>query len=303
MKLNQAIDEYLSWLELDKHAAQGTVKGYDFDLSRFVEFSAVTNVKDINREVLRDYQRHLARLHTGPKGNRRPLAMATRARRLIALRSFLKFAAREEWTPGDLGVLIDIPKIPERLPKPLDDDVRIAVLAYLEEPGETAKDRRDKALVLFLLSTGARISEALNLDIERYIPKRQRIIGKGDKERIVEVTMRARAAMKDYLENRTDDSPALFIGLSTAQNNKIRRLSIQGANYICRQFSMRVGIPPFHPHRLRHTLGTLLQESMGDARLTAETLGHRGLGSIAGYTKISDAKRKEAYEDLQQRGL
>ncbi len=55
-----------------------------------------------------------------------------------------------------------------------------------------------------------------------------------------------------------------------------------------------LGSLPFHPHQLRHTLGTLLQETMGDARLTAETLGHRGLGSVSGYTKITDQRRREA---------
>jgi len=62
-------------------------------------------------------------------------------------------------------------------------------------------------------------------------------------------------------------------------------------------------IPPFHPHQLRHTLGTLLQETVGDARLTAETLGHRGLGSVAGYTKISDSRRRQAYGLMEAAGL
>ena len=65
------------------------------------------------------YQYTFPRAHTGPKGARRPLAVSTRARRLVALRSFLRFAAREDWLPGDLGATLDVPKQPERLPKPL----------------------------------------------------------------------------------------------------------------------------------------------------------------------------------------
>jgi integrase len=64
-----------------------------------------------------------------------------------------------------------------------------------------------------------------------------------------------------------------------------------------------LGIPPFHPHRLRHTLGTLLQDRIGDARLTAETLGHAGLASVAGYTKISEARRRQALEVVEEAGL
>lgn len=157
---------------------------------------------------------------------------------------------------------------------------------------------------MFLLSTGARIAEALRLDRGDWQPDRMRMIGKGDRERTVLITGKARQAVEQYLGARTDPSPALFIGFQPAMRNSAgNRLTVQGANHICRQLALRLGIPQFHPHRLRHTLGTLLQETMGDARLTAETLGHRGLGSVSGYTKITDARRREAYEQMQRRGL
>ena len=304
--LSQAISEYLGWLELDRAAARRTVAEYRADLGRFSDFAGgddgVPDVAGLDRELLRAYQRHLARLKTGPKGSRRPLAVSTRARRLVALRSFLRFAAREEWLPGDLGAGIDVPKLPERLPKPLADDARDLLLEAL--PAGTLPQLRDRAFILFLLSTGARIAEALRLDRGDWQPDRMRVIGKGDRERTVFITEKARQAMEDYLEARTDPSPALFIGFQPARKNSVgNRLTVQGANHICRQLALRLGIPRFHPHRLRHTLGTLLQETMGDARLTAETLGHRGLASVSGYTKITDARRREAYEQMQQRGL
>ena len=80
-----------------------------------------------------------------------------------------------------------------------------------------------------------------------------------------------------------------FISFQPAVRGKREnRLSDEGARYICHQLAKRLGIPPFHPHQLRHTLGTLLQETVGDARLTADTLGHVGLASVAGYTKITE---------------
>src|SRR6266581_2574043 len=304
--LSQATAEYLSWLELDRGAARRTVAEYRADLGRFADFAGgdagVPDIAGLDRELLRAYQRHLARLKTGPKGSRRPLAVSTRARRLVALRSFLRFAAREEWLPGDLGAGIDVPKLPERLPRPLADDARDLLLEAL--PAGTLPQMRDRAFILFLLSTGARIAEALRLDRGDWQPDRMRVIGKGDRERTVLTTEKARQAMEDYLEARTDPSPALFIGFQPAKKGSAgNRLTVQGANHICRQLALRLGIPTFHPHRLRHTLGTFLQETMGDARLTAETLGHRGLGSVSGYTKITDARRREAYEQMQQRGL
>jgi site-specific recombinase XerD len=304
--LSQAISEYLGWLELDRAAAPRTVTEYRADLGRFADFAGgdvgVPDIAGLDRELLRGYQRRLARQETGPEGSRKPLAVSTRARRLVALRSFLHFAAREEWLPGDLGAGIDVPKLPERLPKPLADDDRDLLLEAL--PAGTLPQLRDRAFILFLLSTGARIAEALRLDRGDWQPDRMRLIGKGDRERTVLITEKARQAMEDYLAARTDPSPALFIGFQPARKNLAgNRLTVQGANHICRQLALRLGIPAFHPHRLRHTLGTFLQETMGDARLTADTLGHRGLASVSGYTKITDARRREAYEQLQQRGL
>ena len=306
LPLSQAIEEYLAWLELDRHASSGTVEGYRGDLRRFSDFAGgdagIPDIAELDRDILRGYQRHLARLRTGPKGARRPLAIATRCRRLVALRSFLRFAAREEWLPGDLGSTLDVPTLPGRLPKPLETGDRNRLLEAL--PNDTLAQKRDRALILLLLSTGARISEILRLDRNDWKPERLWVLGKGDRERVVQVTEKARAAVEDYLTAREDRSPALFIGFQPASKAAhSNRLTTAGAQHVCRQLARRLDIPAFHPHQLRHTLGTLLQETIGDARLTAETLGHRGLGSVSGYTKITDQRRREAYEEMQRRGL
>ena len=133
-------------------------------------------------------------------------------------------------------------------------------------------------LILLLLSTGARIAEILRLDRNDWKPESLWVLGTGDRERVVQVTEKARAAVEDYLHARQDHSPALFIGFQPASKAaSSNRLTTAGAQHVCRHFAHQLGIPAFHPHQLRHTLGTLPQESMGDARLTAETLGHRGL--------------------------
>jgi site-specific recombinase XerD len=205
-------------------------------------------------------------------------------------------------TSGDLGTAIDVPKLPERLPKPLEAGDRDQLIAAL--PHDTLPELRDRALILLLLSTGARISKILRLDRSDWEPDRLWVLGKGDRERVVQVTDKARAAVEDYLTARKDHSPALFIGFQPASKAaSSNRLTIAGAQHVCRQLARRLGIPAFHPHQLRHTLGTLLQETIGDTRLTAETLGHRGLGSVSGYTKITDQRRREAYEEMQRRGL
>lgn len=302
--LGDAVDEYLTWLELDRHASRRTVAEYRADLGRFQAFVGEPHrsVGELDRDLLRAYQRQLARVLTGPVGGRHPLAATTRARRLVSLRSFLRFCAREQWLPGDLGANVDVPRLPERLPKPLEAMHRDRLLSGL--PGSTLAERRDRALILFLLSTGCRVSEALRLDRLDWRSDRVTVRGKGDRERVVTVTERARRAMESYLASRDDPSPALFIGLAPASRGAAtNRLTPRGARHLCHQLAQRTDIPPFHPHQLRHTLGTLLQETVGDARLTAETLGHRGLGSVAGYTKISDSRRRQAYGLMEAAGL
>ena len=168
----------------------------------------------------------------------------------------------------------------------------------------TLAEKRDRAFILLLLSTGARISEILRLDRSDWGREHLLLRGKGDRERTAMVTDRARGAVDLYLAARQDPSPALFIGLRPgAVELAHNRLTPAGARHLCHQLALGLGIPAFHPHQLRHTLGTLLQEELGDARLTADTLGHVGLASVAGYTKISERRRREALEILTKDGL
>ena len=192
------------------------------------------------------------------------------------------------------------------MPKPLEDVDRERLVEEL--PATTSPEKRDRTLVLLLLSTGARSSDVLRLNRSDWGHERVAVVGKGDKERVVNVTTRARDGVDDYLADRTDPSPALFINFQAASNANAKtmrasRLTDRGARYICTELSRRLSIPAFHPHRLRHTLGTVVQEELGDARLTADILGHVGLGSVAGYTQITEMGRKNAKDHIERAGL
>jgi site-specific recombinase XerD len=305
--LAEAVTEFLQWLELDRHASLTTVAAYSGELSRFQAFcersgSGSREVATIDRDLLRAFQRAIARATRAAGTGRQRLAPATRRRRLIALRTFLRFCRREEWIDQDLASGIDLPRLPERLPKPLEDTARERLVASLT--ASSLAEKRDRALLLLLLSTGARISELLRLDRTDWARDRLVLRGKGDRERPALVTQRARRAVDTYLRARDDRSPALFISLQPASRGRPdNRLTAQGARHICHQLAQDAGVAPFHPHQLRHTLGTLLQERLGDARLTAETLGHTGLASVSGYTKITERRRGEARRALEEGGL
>ena len=309
LPLAQAIEEYLSWAELDRHRAATTVSAYRSDLERFRKFAdaaGIRRTRELDRDLIRAYQRRVNRGRRTTANGPQAHSPATRQRRLVSLRSFLKFASREEWTSRDLADGIDLPKQPERLPKPLEDADRERLV--FDMPASTLDEKRDRALMLLLLSTGARISEILRLNRGDWGLERLTVVGKGDKERVINVTARARDAVDDYLAARTDPSAALFINFwpgsqSSKQAMRANRLTSAGARYLCDRIARELDIPHYSPHRLRHTLGTLVQEELGDARLTAELLGHAGLGTVSGYTKITASRRQAAKERIEKAGL
>ena len=299
MLLSEATDEYLGWLQIERNRSPHTLRAYRQELARLTVFLAsrghTLKVGDLGRTDLRAYQQHLARSLTQP---------SSRARALVAVRSWLRWLASEGTLESDISGSITLPKQPQRLPKPIEAQELTGLLTGLLS--ETPKDKRDKALVLFLLSTGCRISEALAL--ERYEVPRQGnrlvVTGKGDKQRSVYLTESAKKALDDYLLCRTDTSPALFINYdrSAADSNQ-RRLTSSGARYLVRRIRAETATWSFKsPHVARHTAATnLLEVTGGDVRLVQEVLGHANLNTLQGYTKIVDQKKVEAYRRYEER--
>ncbi|HEV3232708.1 MAG TPA: tyrosine-type recombinase/integrase [Candidatus Dormibacteraeota bacterium] len=326
--LAEAVKAYTDWLLVERDSSPGTVDAYQDDLGRFLRFAAArgasASVTDVDRALVEAYQVEVATARnrrgagSGPErqdARAERIGPARRKRLLVALRSFLRWAyAKRAWFDGDLGGAIDLPKLPGRVPKALDEEPRTQLLDDLLS-GDELQRLRDRALILFLLSTGCRISEALPLDRRAASADRVVVRGKGDKERVVELTERARHALAAYLAARTDPSPALFISLhrgrlsgrlghpDDAARPEDNRLSVRGAQAICDRVGRAAGIGRFHPHQLRHTLGTMLEEQFGDPVLTADTLGHSGLGTVQTYAKVTGRRRREAYDRLEDAGL
>lgn len=301
MHLQAAADEYLGWLELEANKSPNTVRAYAGEIRRFAGFLAARGhslvMDEVSAEDLRAYARALA-------GN--GLKPASRARALVALRAWLKWLAREEMVPRDLSNRVTLPKLEQRLPKPLPADELARLLAGL--PSATLLEKRDRALVQFLISTGCRISEALALD-RSDVPKgsnRLVVTGKGNKQRAVYLTDDARSAIDDYLDAREDAALALFVNYDrrstgTATAPDARRLTANGARHVVNKLRVALGAWSFRsPHVARHTTATtLLEVTGGDVRLVQEVLGHANLNTLQGYTKIVDARKEEAYEAYQ----
>ena len=297
LALQAAANEYLGWLQLEANRSPNTVRAYDSEIRKLLGFLAghghALDVDHLRHEDLRAYQRHLADRLKSP---------ASRARALVAIRAWLRWIAREGLIEKDLSNGITLPKLEERLPKPIDPDELTRLLAAL--PGGTPQEKRDRAIVQFLVSTGCRISEALALDRTDFPRSGNRLVvtGKGSKQRSVYLTADARAAMEDYLLGREDASLALFINYDrSAADDRERRLTAAGARYVVKRIRRLVGAWSFKsPHVARHTAATtLLEVTGGDVRLVQEVLGHANLNTLQGYTKIVDSRKQEAYRLYQ----
>jgi site-specific recombinase XerD len=296
--LQAAASEYLGWLQLEANRSPNTVRAYSGELRRLTSFLAANGhslaLIDLRHEDLRAYQRHLAQRLNSP---------ASRARGLVAVRSWLKWLAKEGLIDKDLSNGITLPKLEQRLPKPIDPDELARLLAAL--PSSTLLEKRNRALVHFLISTGCRISEALGLD-RTDIPRqgnRLVVTGKGSKQRPVYLTEDAKSAIEDYLAAREDASMALFVNFDrSVQDDRGRRLTAAGARHIVRRIRRLLGAWSFKsPHVARHTAATtLLEVTGGDVRLVQEVLGHANLNTLQGYTKIVDSRKQEAYKRYQE---
>ena len=298
MEIRAAADEYLTYLSVDRARSPQTLRAYRTDLERAMAFwgqlrQPLSATSQLRRDAVRAYQRHLGQ--TG-------LALSSRARRLQALRGFLRHAAREGWIEEDLAAHIDIPRVAAPLPKPLSTSEARRVLAF--EHGGAEPELRDAALVHFLLSTGCRISEALSVDRSQINPEGRLVVrGKGSKERMVQLTPDATQTIRAYLSSRHDRDPALFLNYDRSSSARgRRRLTGSGARHILRRLRRDTGVEGLtSPHVLRHTTATELLTITGNVRLVQEVLGHANLNTMQGYTKVVDAARVAAYEEFAAR--
>src|SRR3989475_8351105 len=297
LDLQAAASEYLGWLQLEANRSPNTVRAYQSELHKLIQFLQANghslSVDGLRHDDLRAYQRHLAGRLKSP---------ASRARALVAVRSWLRWLSKEGLIEKDLSNGITLPKLEQRLPKPIDPDELVRMLAAL--PTGTLAEKRDRALVQFLISTGARISEALALDRTDFPRSGNRLVvtGKGSKQRAVYLTSDARAAMEEYLTARTDACMAMFINFDrSAGDDRERRLTSAGARYIVKQLRKQLGAWSFKsPHVARHTTATtLLEVTGGDVRPVPEGPGPAHPNTFQGYTKIVDSRKQEAYRLYQ----
>jgi integrase/recombinase XerD len=281
------------------------VSSYRRDLRRYVDFLATTGVSTFDDVQEQHVTEFLMRLREGDDEHP-PLGAGSAARAVVAVRGLHRFLLREGTTAVDPAAGVKPPSPAKRLPKALPLDAVERLLAAAGSGG-TALALRDRALLELLYGTGARISEAVGLDVDdvELESGAVRLMGKGSKQRAVPVGSYAVEAVSAYLVRARPQlsgvgraSPALFL------NARGGRLSRQSAWSVLRSAAERAGVHgDVSPHTLRHSFATHLLDGGADVRVVQELLGHASVTTTQVYTLVTVDRLREVYAAAHPRAL
>jgi integrase/recombinase XerD len=294
---------YLQHLEVERGLARNTLGAYRRDLDRYLAFLSARGVGEATAVTETDVAAFLAAIRTG-EDDRPALTASSSARTVVTVRGLHRFLAREGVTPDDPAREVRPPSTPTRLPKAISVD-SVTRLLEASSAGDTPRSLRDRAMLEVLYGSGARISEAVGLDVDDVaaVPADDqglttvRLLGKGRKERLVPLGSYAVQALEAYLVRARPrlaaggrGTPALFL------NSRGGRLSRQSAWAVLGAAARRAGLGAHvSPHTLRHSFATHLLEGGADVRVVQELLGHASVTTTQVYTRVTADTLREVY--------
>lgn len=302
------IDQFIHYLSVEKNASPHTCRSYQRDLEGFEDFlkhsglvlgpEGKVEIEKANRIEIRKF---LSFLH---KKNRK----SSIARKISSLRSFYKYLVREQVVPMNPVKNISTPKVEKTLPTTLtvDEAFRLMESPHMvsEKSSEGSKKMmlRDQAILELLYSSGLRVSELVGLnwnqlDFDLGIV---RVMGKGRKERIVPVGVKAVKALETYLKERESlmGNEPIFV------NSLGGRLTARSVGRLMKKYARHSGIFwKASPHSLRHTFATHLLDAGADIREIQEMLGHSSLSTTQRYTHVSTGRLMEVYDKAHPRSF
>jgi tyrosine recombinase XerC len=292
------LPRYLEYLSGSGRYSPRTIEAESRDIANFIAFLeklGTTEARDVDYRKLRRYLAYCDTLK---------LKKTTVARRLSSLRSFLRFLCNEGRLEQNAALLVSFPKTGQTLPKVLS---REDVERLLEDPGESIiNGLRDRAVMETLYATGLRVSElaGLNLDDIDFNAGEMRVIGKGDKERLVFFTNIAGQALKEYIAIARPKSikPGRPVPAAVFLNPSGARLSVRSLQAIAAAAGKRSGAGRrISPHMLRHSFATHLLEEGADLRTIQELLGHADLATTQIYTHLDKKRLRAVYKQAHPR--
>lgn len=306
--LDTQLQGYLDHLTIERGVAANTLSSYSRDLRRYSKHLSDRGIEDLAKVGEDDVSEFLVALRRGdPDTGAAALSAVSAARALIAVRGLHRFAAAEGLAELDVARAVRPPTPSRRLPKSLTIDQVLALLAAAggESPADGPLTLRNRALLELLYSTGARISEAVGLDVDDIDTQARSVLlrGKGGKQRLVPIGRPAVHALDTYLvrgrselSRRGRGTPAIFL------NVRGGRLSRQSAWQVLQDAAERAGITSgVSPHMLRHSFATHLLEGGADVRVVQELLGHASVTTTQIYTMVTVHALREVWAGAHPR--
>ena len=294
--LEQAVDDYIVFLTVEKGASQNTIEAYSNDVRKLTQYLSdekINNWREVDSYMIRGY---LAFMQAEQITN------TTRARNVAALKSFFRFLYVEKYTKNNLGELLDVPRKEKVLPKYLTME---EVERLLEAPDITTPNGcRDKAMLELLYASGLRVSELITLRLNdiSFEMAYVRCFGKGSKERIIPLGSYALDALAHYIEvcrpkvANNWQTDTLFL------NKNGKGLTRQGFWKLIKKYGREAAITAdITPHVLRHSFATHMLEASSDLRAIQEMLGHADIATTQIYTHLLGEQMLDVYNAAHPR--
>ena len=291
--MEAVLNKWISHLKGERNCSPHTLRAYTANLTSLSNFLE-DRQKNLSTAGLLDLRSWLSKERIGPAGSKKPKAPATMARKVAAIRSFYKWMLRENLIDISPASRLKSPKVPRKAPRFLDIPEAAAVVEQPHQEGWYLN--RNRALLELIYGAGLRVSEAVSLNIEHLDLSNNlvRVMGKGQKERIVPFGPPAADALRLWIRQIPEDGP-LFL------NRYGKRLSSRSAWKITRDAGAANGIAGLHPHALRHSCATHLLGSGADLRAIQEQLGHASLSTTQQYTHVDAAHLLSVYRSAHPR--
>ena len=295
--MSELILDFIEHLEVEGGRSAKTAENYRLYLERFVEFTEDIKVGNITSETVRKYRLWLNRFknHAGDD-----LAIITQAYHLIALRGFLKYLSSRDIDSLAPNKII-LPKVSRKQVTFLHYDEIERLVAGIDTTTESGI--RDRAIVELLFSSGLRVSELVNLNRDHVNTKRREFMvrGKGQKDRPVFISEAAASWVEEYLAQRQDSLPPLFLSYSrnaeSDTSGDFRRLTARSIQRMVAKYARLAGITKHvSPHTMRHSFATDLLMNGADIRSVQSMLGHSNISTTQVYTHVTDEHLREVYE-------
>ncbi len=317
------LKDYCNYTIIIKGNSEKTVCEYLQDLRTFFRFLIIkkkdtsisyddfetVSIKNINEEDIRLVNERFVLEFLMFTQTERKNSSTTRSRKISALRSFFKYiCTKTEITDVDPTANIDTPKKGKKVPKYLTLEDSIALLQAVKNDTESTTVTRDYAIISLFLNTGMRLSELVGLNLESFDSQitSVKVLGKGNKERIIYINAAAREAIEDYLRIRLDPQHIKTSDHALFLSGRQQRISNKTVQYIVYKYLNLAGlaVKGMSVHKLRHTAATLMYQSgKVDIRVLKDILGHEQLNTTEIYTHIVERNLMDAVDNNPLAGV